>query len=82
MEIASKVAVVTGAGGDGCRRAIARRLARYGAGVVVSDVDEVAAAVARLASDEWSEDSPRLIPWCDPGYVALTALADSVTEGP
>ncbi|MBZ5575847.1 MAG: SDR family oxidoreductase [Acidobacteriia bacterium] len=40
MEIAGKVTVVTGAGSDGCGRAIARRFARDGAAVVVSDLDE------------------------------------------
>lgn len=40
MEIAGKVAVVTGAGADGCGRAISRRLARDGASVVVSDINE------------------------------------------
>jgi NAD(P)-dependent dehydrogenase (short-subunit alcohol dehydrogenase family) len=43
-------------------------------------LDEVAAAVFRLATDDslagrvmvwWSEDSPGLIPWGDPGYAAL-----------
>jgi hypothetical protein len=45
-------------------------------------LDEVADAVVRLATEEslagrvlvwWSEDSPGLIPWRDPGYQALTA---------
>jgi len=40
MDIAGKVAVVTGAGRDGSGRAIARRLARRGAAVVVSDINE------------------------------------------
>ncbi len=40
MEIWDKVAVVTGAGGGGSGRAIARRLAREGAAVVVSDIVE------------------------------------------
>jgi len=40
MTLAGSVAVVTGAGGDGCGRAIASRLARDGAVVVVSDIDE------------------------------------------
>ena len=40
MNIKGKAAVVTGAGGGGSGRAIARRLARDGAQVVVSDIDE------------------------------------------
>ena len=45
MEIEDKVAVVTGAG-SGIGRAVARRLARDGAAVVVADVDEDAGASA------------------------------------
>jgi len=37
---ASPVAIVTGAGGTGCGRAIAARFARDGAAVLVSDIDE------------------------------------------
>lgn len=46
-------------------------------------LEEVAEAVVRLATDEslagrvlvwWSEDAPGLIPWCDPGYAALAPL--------
>jgi NAD(P)-dependent dehydrogenase (short-subunit alcohol dehydrogenase family) len=40
MDIASKVAIVTGAGGGGQGRAVALRLASLGACVVVSDVNE------------------------------------------
>jgi NAD(P)-dependent dehydrogenase (short-subunit alcohol dehydrogenase family) len=40
MEIAGKVAIVTGAGGGGQGRAVALRLAREGAALIVSDVDE------------------------------------------
>lgn len=39
MEIREKVAIVTGAGGGGSGRAIARRLAREGAAVVVNEID-------------------------------------------
>jgi NAD(P)-dependent dehydrogenase (short-subunit alcohol dehydrogenase family) len=41
---AKKVAIVTGAGGAGCGRAIARRFAREGADVLVSDIDDEAGA--------------------------------------
>lgn len=48
-----KVAVITGAGGAGCGRAIARRFAREGAAVVVSDIDEAGgAATVRAIKDE------------------------------
>src|SRR5262249_14830186 len=39
MPISGKVVIVTGAGGGGSGRAIARRFARDGASVVVSDID-------------------------------------------
>jgi NAD(P)-dependent dehydrogenase (short-subunit alcohol dehydrogenase family) len=40
MNLPASVAIVTGSGGPGCGRAIARRLAREGASVVVNDIDE------------------------------------------
>jgi len=43
MEIAGKVVVVTGAGGDGSGRAIARRFAHDGASVVITDINEAGA---------------------------------------
>jgi NAD(P)-dependent dehydrogenase (short-subunit alcohol dehydrogenase family) len=48
------------------------------------ELDEVADAVMRLATDEslygrvmvwWSEDAPGLIPWGDPGYAALNTIS-------
>jgi NAD(P)-dependent dehydrogenase (short-subunit alcohol dehydrogenase family) len=39
MSQPTRVAIVTGAGGHGCGRAIARRFANDGAAVVVSDID-------------------------------------------
>lgn len=47
LTLASKVAIVTGAGGPGCGRAIARRLAREGAAVIVNDIDEAGAQQTR-----------------------------------
>lgn len=43
MLLRGKVALVTGAGGVGCGRAVARRLAREGAAVVACDLDELGA---------------------------------------
>jgi NAD(P)-dependent dehydrogenase (short-subunit alcohol dehydrogenase family) len=43
MDLRDKVAVITAAGGGGCGRAIAKRLAREGCRVVVSDVDRAGA---------------------------------------
>jgi NAD(P)-dependent dehydrogenase (short-subunit alcohol dehydrogenase family) len=53
MEIKDKVVIVTGAGGSGCGRAIARRFAREGAAVVVSDIQDEGGreTVAQIESD-------------------------------
>lgn len=40
MHLEGKVAIVTGAGGSGCGRAIARRFSARGASVVASDINE------------------------------------------
>lgn len=67
MDVEGKVALVTGAGGGGTGRAIARRLAREGAAVVVNDVDE-----------EGGAETVRLIE-ADGGR-ALFARADVTSE--
>jgi len=53
MELKDKVVIVTGAGGIGSGRAIARRFAREGAAVVVSDIDDEGGreTVARIESE-------------------------------
>jgi NAD(P)-dependent dehydrogenase (short-subunit alcohol dehydrogenase family) len=53
MDIAGKTVIVTGAGGAGSGRAIARRFARDRAAVVVSDIDEEGGheTVRRIESD-------------------------------
>ena len=43
MKLTDRIAIVTGSGGPGCGRAIARRLAGEGALVVVTDIDEAGA---------------------------------------
>ncbi len=40
MRLEGKVAIVTGSGGGGTGRALARRFAREGAALVVSDTDD------------------------------------------
>src|SRR5260370_41436685 len=53
MDINNKVVIVTGGGGSGCGRAIARRFAREGAAVVVSDIQDEGGreTVARIESE-------------------------------
>src|SRR5581483_6656031 len=53
-------AIVTGGGGAGCGRAIARRLARDGAAVVVADVNETGGRETVLAI----EDAGGRAAWC------------------
>lgn len=51
--LSGKVVIVTGSGGQGSGRAIARRFAREGASVIVTDIDETGAAktVALIESE-------------------------------
>src|SRR5689334_30742 len=44
MDAKNRVVIVTGGGGPGCGRAIAKRFARDGATVVVSDIDDAGGA--------------------------------------
>lgn len=55
MDIAGKVAVVTGSGGAGSGRAIAKLFARSGARVVVSDVDDEGGATTVAPGDAVSD---------------------------
>lgn len=63
MDLRNKVAVVTAAGGGGCGRVVAQRLAREGCRVVVSDIDEAGAReTARLIEADGGQSLPVL---CD-----------------
>ena len=44
MKLAGKIAIVTGSGGPGSGRAVARRFAQEGATIVVSDIDRAGGA--------------------------------------
>jgi NAD(P)-dependent dehydrogenase (short-subunit alcohol dehydrogenase family) len=65
MNLRDKVAIITAAGGLGCGRVIARRLAREGCRVVASDLDEAGAQkTVRLIEDDGGEAVPNR---CDVG---------------
>lgn len=73
MKLDGKVAIVTGGGGAGTGRAIARRLAREGAAVLVADIDE---AGAREAAREIQEAGGQATAFCVD--VAVDAEVDAL----
>jgi NAD(P)-dependent dehydrogenase (short-subunit alcohol dehydrogenase family) len=92
VDLAGKVAVVTGAGRDGSGRAIARRLARGGAAVVVSDInetggletvrqiDQAGGRAAFCACDVRSEDQMRrLIAFAEDTFGSLGILVNNAS---
>jgi len=92
MEIRGKVAVVTGAGGNGSGRAIARRFARDGASVVVTDINEGGAtetvrqiesaggrAALYPADVRASEQVSRLIGFAEQTFGGLAVLVNNAS---
>jgi hypothetical protein len=54
MALIDQVAIVTGAGGSGCGRAIAYRLARESALVEIADIHEAGIRASSLSSRKWA----------------------------
>jgi NAD(P)-dependent dehydrogenase (short-subunit alcohol dehydrogenase family) len=81
--LAGKCAVVTGAGGGGCGRAIACRLAREGASVVIADVHEAGMReTAEAIESAGGRAAPHLTDVGDEASVrALFAFAESTHGG-
>lgn len=92
MEIAGKVAVVTGAGGGGSGRAIAKRIARDGGHVVVADINddggaetvrEVAAAggraIYRRADVRREEEVRELVAFTERTYGDLSVMVNDAS---
>jgi NAD(P)-dependent dehydrogenase (short-subunit alcohol dehydrogenase family) len=92
MDLHGKIAIVTGSGGLGSGRAIARRLSREGAAVVVSDIDEPgghhtvdliqaeAGRAAFLRADVGIEADVRaLIAFAENSYGGLDILVNNVS---
>lgn len=92
MRDRSRIAVVTGAGGTGCGRAIAARLARDGGAVVVADINDaggrdtvraIEAEGGRAAffrADVRDEQAVRdLIAFCERTFGGLTVLVNNAS---
>ena len=92
MELAGKVAIVTGAGGVGCGRAIARRMARDGAAVVVCDINDATArqsvqlieregrrAAALVADIGVESDVARLVAFAEATYGGIDVLVNNAS---
>ena len=92
MDIRAKAVVVTGAGGNGSGRAIARRFAREGAAVVICDINEGGAREtirqieadggrgAFFAADVRVEDQVRkLLDFAEKSFGALAAVVNNAS---
>ena len=92
MDVKGKAAVVTGSGGPGCGRAIALRLAREGACVVVTDInDEAGRETVRHiqraggrcayfhADIRREDDVKRLIEFAESTFGALAVLVNNAS---
>jgi NAD(P)-dependent dehydrogenase (short-subunit alcohol dehydrogenase family) len=84
MMLSGKVAIVTGAGGGGCGRAIACRLAREGAVVVLADLNETGLqATARAIAAQGGRALFRPADVADEAAVrSLVAFAEQTCGGP
>lgn len=92
MDLNGKCAIVTGSGGGGCGRAIALRLAREGARVVVSDIQEAGGletvrlihadgsdAVFRRADVSREAEVRELIAFAEAAYGRLDILVNNAS---
>ena len=83
MELKGKVAIVTGAGGGGSGTAEARRLAREGVLVIVSDIDEAGGGetVRRIEADGGHAVFFRADAGVESDIKSLIGFAESTYEG-
>ena len=92
MVLRDKVAIVTGSGGPGCGRAVARRLACEGCAVVVSDIDARGAeetlqlieadggrAALKLANVRVESDIEALIAFAEKTFGGLDILVNNAS---